>query len=361
MSESKRSLEQRLKDDGLVICAGGYLFEVERRGYLSSGEFVPKVSLDHPEALLQVTKDFILSGSDVSMAFTYNGHREKMRIVDEEHLLEPLNREAIKIARQASLDAAAVSGAEPALVCGNISNSNIFDPADPDSKDEVRSMYREMVEWAADEGVDFILGETFYYYEEAKIALEEIHRVNLPAVINFSTFAEGKLRDDVLPEDACKMLYDALNPLVIGFNCFRGPRTMLPLMEDLRKVMPDEAYLSAMPVAYRTTPNYPTFFNLPDVGCCVPLPRKRTFPDALEGQQTNRYEIAEFARKAKDELGFSFLGVCCGGSSIDHRALAEALGRQPYLSKYSPNVSKQFMYGDDPRLKKHITEYGDKA
>ena len=31
---------------GPVICAEGFLFEIERRGYMASGEFVPMVSLD---------------------------------------------------------------------------------------------------------------------------------------------------------------------------------------------------------------------------------------------------------------------------------------------------------------------------
>ena len=40
----KRSLIERL-NLGPVICAEGFLFEIERRGYMASGEFVPMVSL----------------------------------------------------------------------------------------------------------------------------------------------------------------------------------------------------------------------------------------------------------------------------------------------------------------------------
>jgi betaine-homocysteine S-methyltransferase len=32
-------------DDGPVICAQGYLFELERRGYLQAGPFVPEATL----------------------------------------------------------------------------------------------------------------------------------------------------------------------------------------------------------------------------------------------------------------------------------------------------------------------------
>ena len=38
-------------DAGPVICAEGFLFELERRGYLSAGEFVPEVALEYPDAL----------------------------------------------------------------------------------------------------------------------------------------------------------------------------------------------------------------------------------------------------------------------------------------------------------------------
>ena len=97
--DKKRSLVERL-NSGPVICAEGFLFEIERRGYMSSGEFVPMVSLDHPKSLENLHRDFQHAGSDIVQAFTYNGHREKMRIIGKEKLLEPLNRSALKIAKK---------------------------------------------------------------------------------------------------------------------------------------------------------------------------------------------------------------------------------------------------------------------
>ena len=76
----KQTLQQRL-DDGGVLCAEGFLFEVERRGYMASGAFVPEVALENPDALMSLHRDFQHAGSDVVQAFTYNGHREKMRVL----------------------------------------------------------------------------------------------------------------------------------------------------------------------------------------------------------------------------------------------------------------------------------------
>ena len=84
-------------DEGPIICAEGYLFAMERRGYLQAGAFVPEVVLEHPEVVTQLHREFIRAGSDIVEAFTYYGHREKLRIIGKEHLLEPLQKNALQI------------------------------------------------------------------------------------------------------------------------------------------------------------------------------------------------------------------------------------------------------------------------
>ena len=54
----KKDLLTRL-NEGPVLCAEGYLFAMERRGYLSAGAFVPEVVLEHPEVVTQLHKEFI--------------------------------------------------------------------------------------------------------------------------------------------------------------------------------------------------------------------------------------------------------------------------------------------------------------
>src|ERR1051325_7786898 len=77
---------------GPVICAEGYLFEFERRGYLQAGAYVPEVVLEHPELVESLHRDFVHAGSDVVEAFTYYAHSAKMRIVGREGDLESINR-----------------------------------------------------------------------------------------------------------------------------------------------------------------------------------------------------------------------------------------------------------------------------
>src|SRR5690625_1646983 len=124
-SAPERGLLERL-DEGYVLVAEGYLFELERRGYLQAGTFVPEVVLEHPEALAQVHREFVRAGSDVIEAFTYYGHREKLRVIGKQELLEPLNRQALQLARQV----AAEFPDDPPLVAGNLANTNVYEAGD---------------------------------------------------------------------------------------------------------------------------------------------------------------------------------------------------------------------------------------
>ena len=255
VKQENDKLKERL-DKGPVICAEGFLFEIERRGYMASGEFVPMVSLDHPEVLENLHREFQHAGSDIVEAFTYNGHREKMRVIGKEDLLEPLNRSALKIAKKvANLQS---SGDKPNLMAGNISNSNIWNDKDKATHAEVEKMFTEMVGWAVDEGADMLIGETFYYAEEAYTALKVMQKTGLPSVITISPMGENIMRDGVGIVDTCKEL-EQRGGQVVGMNCFRGPPTMFPYIKEIRKAL--KCHVAALPITYRTTEKNPTFFN----------------------------------------------------------------------------------------------------
>ena len=351
----KRGLIERLENES-VICAEGFLFEAERRGYLASGEFVPELALENPEALKNIHIDFQHAGSDVVEAFTYNGHREKMRVIGKEDLLEPLNRAALRIAKEVADNPGTEK--EKNLLAGNISNTNIWDIKDKDKQNEVRSMFAEMVGWSVYEGADFVVGETFYYAEEAYTALDEIKKSGLPAVLTISPMGENIMRDGVSVVDTCKEL-EQRGADVVGMNCFRGPNTMFPYLEKIRKEV--KCHMAALPIPFRTTEKQPTFFNLDDTnGCTCPSPHGRTFPTALDPLYCNRYEIADFAKKAH-ALGINYLGVCCGAAPMHIREVAEAIGRKVPASRYREKMSNHFMYGTNERIPGHISEYGDKA
>src|SRR5699024_9929837 len=186
--------------------------------------------------------DFQRAGSDIVEAFTYNGHREKMRVIGKEDLLEPLNRAALQIARK-------VADRVPGnLVAGNISNTNIWDPEDEARQSEVRGMFDEMIGWAVDEGADIIVGETFYYAGEAFAALEAAKASGLPTVITLAPMAFEEMADGLSIVETAKRLEQG-GADVVGMNCFRGPDTLLPWVKQIREAV--SCHVGALPIPHR--------------------------------------------------------------------------------------------------------------
>jgi len=323
---------------GPVICAEGYLFELERRGYLQAGAFVPEVVLEHPELVAQVHREFVHAGSDVVEAFTYYAHRAKLTLIGRDGDLETMNREALRIAK-------AVAAENEALFAGNVCNTNVYEPDDTATHEVVRAMFAEQVAWAAEAGVDFVIGETFSYAEEALLALEVINGAGLDAVITLSIHRQPVTREGWTVGDACRRIEDA-GATVVGLNCIRGPRTMLPLLVDVRASC--EGPIAALPVPYRTTAEEPTFQSLTDPDFDR-IPNGRPFPTALDPFTCNRYELGEFAAAAH-ELGVTYLGVCCGAAPHHIRSVAEALGRTPPASRFSADMSRHAFFGTDERV-----------
>ena len=75
---SERTLQQRLAED-VILGAEGYVFELERRGYIKAGPYVPEVILDSTEAVIELHREFLRAGADVMVALTYYAHRENSR------------------------------------------------------------------------------------------------------------------------------------------------------------------------------------------------------------------------------------------------------------------------------------------
>ncbi|MEK7571907.1 MAG: homocysteine S-methyltransferase family protein [Patescibacteria group bacterium] len=330
----KRGILQRLQT-GTVLGAEGYLFELERRGYIKAGAYVPEVVLDHPDALRQLHREFLRAGSEVMEAFTYYAHRSKLRVIGREDELESMNRQALRIAKEVAKEG-------DALVAGNICNTWEYDHKDKKRTAQiVREMYEEQVQWAVEEGVDFFIAETIEYVEEALIALEVIKKYKLPAMVTLGATYE-RSKDDYDWIEGCKML-EANGADIVGFNCIRGPKTMLPLLKKLRKNV--NCYIAAQPVPYHTTSALPAFQFLK-------YKKKNAYPIEIDRFLCTRSEMATFAKQAKD-LGVNYIGICCGAAPHHVRAMAEALDRDVPASRYSPDMSQHGLLGSDKVVGKH--------
>src|SRR6266576_2207599 len=107
-----KGLLERLRD-GVVLGDGGYLLELEKRGYVRGGPFTPEVSLTHPEALVELHREFLRAGAEVLQALTFYASEDKLSTVGLAGKVDDINRAAVAVARE-------VAAEGDALVAGNL-------------------------------------------------------------------------------------------------------------------------------------------------------------------------------------------------------------------------------------------------
>src|SRR2546423_2095237 len=118
MRQNENILE-RIAKQGIVLGDGGYLIELERRGWVDSGsgrervgtgkgsgQFTPEVAIEHPDALRELHREFLNAGSQVLQALTFFGTREKLNRAGYGAQTETINAAAVKLAREVAGDQA---------------------------------------------------------------------------------------------------------------------------------------------------------------------------------------------------------------------------------------------------------------
>src|SRR5213083_2962975 len=221
----KKGILQKLKE-GPVLGDGGYLLELEKRGWVRAGPFTPEVALTNPEALRQLHIEFREAGAEVLQALTFYASRDKLATVGLENKLEDLNRAAVRIAREVAGD--------KCLVAGNLSLTWMYEPNSPTAADKVRKTFDEQLKVQVDEGVDFIIGETFSWLGEALISVERARKTGLPVMVTICFENKDETADGKSAAEAAKALLDA-GADIVGMNCLLSPEHTLPSMEKMRK------------------------------------------------------------------------------------------------------------------------------
>jgi betaine-homocysteine S-methyltransferase len=296
--------------DGPVLGDGGYLLELEKRGYVQAGPFTPEVVVEHPEALAQLHREFLRAGAEVLQTMTFYASDDKLATVGMEGTVDDINRNAVRIAREVAAEAGA-------LVAGNLSLTWAYDPADAASPDHVRSLFDRQLHDQLETGPpDFWIGETFSYLGEALLFVERAKETGLPVMVtmSFETLPAKTYEGDD-PGDAAKKLADA-GADIVGVNCLNGPAQQLPIARQMVKAVGGAIPVAAQPVAYATTDAAPDFTAGP------------AFPYALTPITLARGDLAAFAAQARD-AGVRYVGSCCGSVAEHVRAMAKVLGKLP--------------------------------
>ncbi|XP_067007201.2 betaine--homocysteine S-methyltransferase 1 [Anabrus simplex] len=322
----KKGILERLAE-GVVIGDGGFVFSLEKRGYVKAGPWTPEAACEHPEAVRQLHREFLRAGADVMQAFTFYASDTKLdnrgHDAGKKFTGKAINQAACDIAKE-------VAAEGDALVAGGLSQTPTY--LSCSSKDEVRADFRKQVQVFVDNKLDFLICEYFEHVEEIEIAIEECKATGLPVAATMCIGPEGDLHG--VPAGECAVRMVRAGASIIGVNCHFDPFMSLETVKLMKEGIQKaglKAYLMCQPLAYHT----------PDAGKqgFIDLPE---FPFALEPRVVTRWDIQRYAREAYD-LGVRYIGGCCGFEPYHTRAIAEEL--QQERGKKAKGTEKHDLWG----------------
>jgi homocysteine S-methyltransferase len=252
------------------------------------------LNVTDPESVREVHDDYRDAGARILTTNTWDANRVKLTAHEWSDSLEKINREGVRIAREAA-------AGELVFVAGSIGPLGaLVKPYGSLTLVQVREIFEEQARALLEGGVDLILLETFGSLLEAAEAVRSVRGLSarIPIVAEMTFLSDGRTS---FGEDASH----ALSTLAmagadaVGMNCTLGPQETHDVFVRLPASIP--VPLSVMPNA-----GYPTVVH----GRNVYL----SSPDYLR----------DYAR-AYAEAGAAIIGACCGTTPEHIRAMAKGI------------------------------------
>lgn len=308
----KRGLMERLNNNEVVIGDGGFVFALEKRGYVKAGPWTPEAVVEHPEAVKQLHREFLRAGSDVMQTFTFYASEDKLDNRGNEaaktHGVTGINNAACHIAHE-------VANEGDALVAGGIAQTPGY--LSGHGKEAVQAEFKKQVDCFVANNVDFLLAEYFEHIEEMEWAIEALKISGLPVCASMCIGPEGDVNGVTTEECALRMARAGAD--VVGMNCHFGPFKSLECMQkmaDVFKANDIKIHMMIQPLGFHTPDaKKQGFIDLPE------------FPFALEPRICTRWDMHQYARKSY-EMGIRFIGGCCGYEPYHIRAISEELQQE---------------------------------
>ncbi|KAI4816554.1 hypothetical protein KUCAC02_008877, partial [Chaenocephalus aceratus] len=258
---AKKGILERLDAGEIVFGDGGFVFALEKRGYVKAGPWTPEAAAEHPEAVRQLHREFLRAGSNVMQTFTFYASDDKL---EEQGQYSGL------------------------LWAADKTKQHVTWPG--------RWPMRGMLWWqgeslkppltlAARKDVDFLIAEYFEHVEEAEWAVQVLKSTGKPVAATMCIGPDGDL-NGVSPGDCAVKLIK----LIVGINCHFDPMTCVKTVKMMKEGVEKaglKAHYMCQPLAYHTPDcNWPGFIDLPE------------FPFSLEPRILTRWDMQQYAREA---------------------------------------------------------------
>lgn len=287
---------ERLNGGEILVADGATGSNLQKMG-LKAGQPPEDLIIDSPDIVFKLESMFVEAGSDIILTCTFGGTRLRMKDSKYRERAPEVNTRAAELARKAA------STRTGALVAGSMGPVGaLVKPYGPLEAEEVKAAFAEQAKALTEGGVDLLLIETMFAFEEATAAFEGARSVtDLPIVVSFSYDRGTRSMMGVKPKDVMKK-YSEMGAAMVGANC----GTTLENMELIVKEYAE------------TAPNFPIWAK-PNAG--VPHIDVQTEQSIYD---MTPEDMAVFAKKYV-ALGARVVGGCCGSTPEHVAAIAKAV------------------------------------
>ena len=237
------------------------------------------LSLTRPDVIRDIHEGYLAAGADLIETNTFGATTVAQEDYGMADLAREMNLASARLAKAACEKFSTPD--KPRYAAGALGPTPKTASISPDVNDpgarnitfeELRKAYYEQVEALVEGGVDVLLVETIFDTLNAKAALFAIDEYfensgqRLPLIISGTvTDASGR----ILSGQTVTAFWHSVRharPLAIGLNCALGATLMRPYIQELSKVVGDEAFISCYPNAGLPNPMSDTGFDeTPDV------------------------------------------------------------------------------------------------
>jgi 5-methyltetrahydrofolate--homocysteine methyltransferase len=293
---------ERLKSGEILVSDGATGSNLQKLG-LKPGRPPEDLVIDNPDIIRKLASSFVEAGSDIILTCTFGGTRMRMKDSKYQDRTPEVNIRAAELARKAA------STREEVLVAGSMGPVGaLIKPYGPLEAEEVKATFAEQARALADGGVDLLLIETMFAFEETTAAFEGARSVtDLPIVVSFSYDRGTRSMMGVKPKDVIKR-YSEMGAALVGANCGTT-------LENMEAVVKEYA---------ATVPNFPLWVK-PNAG----VPRMDI--ETEQGVYDMGPEDMASSSLKYVELGAKVVGGCCGNTPEHVAAIAKAVKKQSVI------------------------------
>lgn len=253
--------------------------------------------LEHPDVMLQLQKEYVMSGTDILYSPTFTANRIKLQEYHLEDKMDDMIQKLVGISKQA-----AASVERKVYVAGDLTmTGEQLKPVGAMELETLISVYKEQIIALEKAGVDLLVVETMMSLAEARAALIAAKEVcDLPVMVTMTFESDGRTLFGTDAKTAAIVL-ESLGACAIGANCSTGPAKMQSIIQEMASV-------TEIPIIAKPNAGLPTL-------------------DA-QGNTVYNMKPAEFAEEMKVlvDAGATVLGGCCGTSPAYIKALSDTFG-----------------------------------